>query len=279
MNPSRIGFKFGDGGRINSFETATIPAEIAGVKCQIITEVIKKDIPLLLSKASLKKAGACLDLKNDKALMFGQEIQLQLASSGHYCVDIKSAKDFERKPYLLSSHEVLMINDEMNPSEKKKKLVKLHKQFGHSSFERPKNAGVVNSNTFELLHGVCSSCEICLKYKKPNQKPIVGFPLATRFNETVAMDLHELGHNVWYIHLIDEFTRLNAASIIRSKDTSIIIKNLINHWIRIYGLPEKLCSDNGGEFNNSELQDMAENLNITVKTTPADSLWQKHYSK
>ena len=134
-NPSSIGFRFGDGGRINSFETATIPAEIAGVKCQIITEVIKKDIPLLLSKASLKKAGACLDLKNDKALMFGQEIQLQLTSSGHYCVDIKSAKDFERKPYLLSSHEVLMINDEMNPSEKKKKLVKLHKQFGHSSFE------------------------------------------------------------------------------------------------------------------------------------------------
>ena len=133
-NPSSIGFRFGDGGRIDSFETATIPAEIAGVKCQIITEVIKKDI-LLLSKASLKKAGACLDLKNDKALMFGQEIQLQLTSSGHYCVDIKSAKHFERKPYLLSSHEVLVINDEMNPSEKKKKFVKLHKQFGHSSFE------------------------------------------------------------------------------------------------------------------------------------------------
>ena len=60
-----------------------------------------------------------------------------------------------------------MINDEMNPSEKKKKLVKLQKQFGKSSFERLKNllknAGVVNLNTFELLHEVCSSCEICLK--------------------------------------------------------------------------------------------------------------------
>ena len=72
------------------------------MKCQIITDVIKKDIPLLLSKASLKKAGACLDLKNDdKAVIFGQEIQLQLTSSGHYCADIRSAKDFERKPYLL----------------------------------------------------------------------------------------------------------------------------------------------------------------------------------
>ena len=32
-----------------------------------------------------------------------------------------------------------------------------------------------------------------------------------------------------------------------------------------------MYGDNGGEFNNSELQDMAENLNITLKTTPADS--------
>ena len=122
--------------------------------------------------------------------MFGQEIQLQLTSSGHYCVDIRSAKNFEQKPYLLNSHEVLMINDKMNPSEEKKKLVKLHKQFGHSSFERQKNllknAGVVSSNTLEVLLEVCSSCEICLKYKKPNQKPTIGFPLATRLNETVA---------------------------------------------------------------------------------------------
>ena len=114
-NTSSIGFRFSDAGRINSFETATIPAEIAGVKCQIITAVIKKDIPLLLSKGSLKKAGACLDLKNDKALMFGQEIQLQLTSSGHYCVDIRSVNDFKRKLYLLSSHEILMINNEMSP--------------------------------------------------------------------------------------------------------------------------------------------------------------------
>ena len=129
-----------------------------------------------------------------------------------------------------------------------------------------KNDGVVSSDTFELLLEVCSSCEICLKHKKPNQKPVVGFPLATRFNETVAMDVHELGHSLWCLHLIDEFTRLSAASIIRSKDPSIIVNNLINHWVRIYGLPEKLYNDNGAEFNNSELQDMAENLNITVKT-------------
>ena len=60
------------------------------------------------------------------------------------------------------------------------------------------------------------------------------------------MDLHELGHNLWYLHLIDEFIQLREASVIRSKDPSIIVNNRINHWVRIYGLPEKLYSDNGG---------------------------------
>ena len=35
--------------------------------------------------------------------------------------------------------------------------------------------------------------------------------------------------------------------------------------------PQCLYSDNGGEFNNSEVHDMAENFNIEVKTTPAYS--------
>ena len=102
----------------------------------------------------------CVDIRSAKdserkTYLLNIKIQLQLTSSGHYCVDIRSAKDSERKTYLLNSHEVFMINDEMNPSEKKKKLVKLHKNFGHSSFDRLKNllrnAGVVSSDTFELL--------------------------------------------------------------------------------------------------------------------------------
>ena len=48
-------------------------------------------------------------------------------------------------------------------------------------------------------------------------------------------------------------------------------------------MPEKLYSDNGGEFNNFELQDMADSLNITVKTTQPDSpfsngLLERHYA-
>ncbi len=65
-----------------------IPAIIGQTKCHIETEVVAADIPLLLSKTSLKRSGAVLDLQNDKAIMFKHPVTLELTSSGHYCVNL-----------------------------------------------------------------------------------------------------------------------------------------------------------------------------------------------
>ena len=61
--PSNRAFKFGDGRIVHSTKRVKIPAKIGQTKCHIETEVVPTDIPLLLSKASLKKAGAVLDIK------------------------------------------------------------------------------------------------------------------------------------------------------------------------------------------------------------------------
>ena len=51
---------------------------------------MKSDIPVLLSKSSLKKAGAVLDIRNDKAIMFNEPVCIEF-TSGHYCVSIFDA--------------------------------------------------------------------------------------------------------------------------------------------------------------------------------------------
>ena len=265
-------FKFGDGKVVNSFMRATIPAQIGSTNCKIETEIVKADIPLLLSKSSLKKAGTILDLKNDKATMFDKPVELEFTSSGHYCVNITKSK-----PELSSLDNVLNVTDEMSPTEKRKTLVKLHKQFGHATYNRLakllNKAGTNNTDTLDLLRSVCENCEICITNKRPSPKPVVGLPLATEFNETVAVDLHELDHNVWYLHIIDEFTRFSAGSIVRTKKASEFVKKFLESWISVHGTPKRLYSDNGGEFNNDEVRDMAENFNIEVKTTAAYSPW------
>ena len=93
--------------------------------------------------------------------------------------------------------------------------------------------------------------------------------MASTYIETVAMDLHELEPGVWYLHAIDHFTRCSAGSIITTKKHKEIVKHFIHCWISVHGLPRRLFTDNGGEFNNEEIRDMAENCNIEVKTTAA----------
>lgn len=266
-------FKFGDGNIVYSSKRVQLPATVGTTKCDIDTEVVSADIPLLLSKASLKRAGAILDIQNDKAVMFSEPVELQFTASGHYCIDLTgSATD---KPSA-ESNEVLMT-DTWTEKDKVKELTKLHKQFGHASCNRMKellkNAGVDNKNTFLLLEQVTNSCDICQRHKRANPKPIVGLPQASDYNQTVAVDLHQLEANVWYLHIIDEFTRFSAGCITRTKQTSQFVKNFIKHWISIHGAPQRLFSDNGGEFDSHEVRDMAENFNIQVITTPAYSPW------
>lgn len=44
---------------------------------------------MLLSNASLKRARAVLDTANDKVTMCKQPVNLELTSSGHYCVNMR----------------------------------------------------------------------------------------------------------------------------------------------------------------------------------------------
>ena len=76
-----------------------------------------------------------------------------------------------------------------------------------------------------------------------------------------------------YLHIIDHFSCFSAGSLGTSKKPSVIVKHFIHSWISVHGPPERLFSDDGGEFNNEEIQDMAENFNIEIKATAGHSPW------
>ncbi len=287
-------FKFGDGRVIHSTKKVNIPAMIGQTRCQIETEVVPADIPLLLSKMSLKRAGAVLDIENDKAMMFKQLVRLELTSSGHYCVnlreesnpawiearkenDILTVTESKGESEAQNEDDILTVTENMTTREKHKVLLKLHKQFGHASVEKLQKllvaAGNNDSECIKILEDIVTHCETCIRHSKPTPKPAVALPMASTYNETVAIDLHELEPGVWYLHVIDHYTRFSAGSIIATKKPREIAKHLIHCWISVHGPPSKLLSDNGGEFNNEEMRDMAEKFNIEVKTTAAYSPW------
>ena len=81
-------FKFGGGTCLTSKGEYSIPAVLAERNVIIQTDIVESDIPLLLSRDSMKRASVKLDLENDKSVILGKEVALNLRTAGHYCVPL-----------------------------------------------------------------------------------------------------------------------------------------------------------------------------------------------
>ena len=73
--------------------------------------------------------------------------------------------------------------------------------------------------------------------------------------------------------MIDLFTRYSAAAVINSKHKEVIVDAILKHWVAVFGTPQSIFADNGGEFNNELLRDVAELLDVSVASTAAESPW------
>ena len=108
------------------------------------------------------------------------------------------------------------------------------------------------------------NCDTCRRFKRRPLKPAVGFPLATDFNETVALDLKQFDPNLYILHMIDHLSRYSSACVIKNKRKETIVCGIMEYWVRIFGSPKKFLTDNGGEFVNQDLIDFAEKFNINL---------------
>ena len=159
--------------------------------------------------------------------------------------------------------------------ETKKKALKLHRQFSHAPAYKLKTllktAGFNKDSFYKALDEVCASCEICLRYKKPKPRPVVGLPRGQTFNDNVAMDLKTLQENVHILHMIDSVTRFSVAKIIYNKKKETVAAAICAGWISIFGQPVRFMADNGGEFANSDFTEMCERFNIVPQNSAAES--------
>ena len=103
-----------------------------------------------------------------------------------------------------------------DPSDKTAVATKLHISFAHATVAQMlrllKAAGQPWCSDKELhraVEKVIESCETCLKFKKTPPRPVVGLPLATKFLQSVGMDLKQY-HLKIILHLVDHATRLSA---------------------------------------------------------------------
>ena len=267
-------FKFGDGNKVNSVKQAEIPAVIGNVETMIQTDIVNSDIPLLLSKSSMKRAATELNFKDDTVNILGQNLPLRVTSSGHYTLPLSRNQHIMERVKRDPQVKITLFFD--SNLSKEDVARKLHRQFVHPPPEKLikllKCAQKDDSELIEFIRKVSKECKVCIEFRRPPPRPVVGLPMATTFGECVAMDL-KMFHGTKLLHMIDHATRLSACAIVKSKQPEEIISKIFKVWISVYGCPEKFLTDNGGEFSNEDFRQLCEKVNITVKTTGAESPW------
>ena len=274
-------FKFGKGEPIQSSGKIVIPVQFGKQKVTIESDIVEADIPLLLSKEALKKAGTILDFNNDTALMFGEKQTLIATESGHYAIPLSITKEQDavqqQISLIINTSESIQKNDLIVPF---KIALKLHRQFCHCSAEKlTKLIKASNlwkedetSDIVKEVKNVTENCDICKKYKRSPPTPIVSCSLSSHFNETVAMDLIEI-KGKYVLHLIDMFSRYSAACSRNTKGQEAITDGILKIWITYFGKPAKFLADNGGEFANETYIDMCTTFSIEIMKTSAESPW------
>ena len=94
--------------------------------------------------------------------------------------------------------------------------------------------------------------------------------MAETCNELIAIDVKLIG-DTWVLHAIDYMTLFSSAAVLKDKYTEEIIGKFFTIWIGVFGPPQRILSDNGGEFVSYAFESMCESFNISQHTTAAEA--------
>ena len=258
-------FKFGGGERLKSLKEVTIPAKFGDQPVLLKVDVVESKIPLLISLGTQKRAGTILDTNTDTAIIAGVKMKLERTRSGHYAINL----DGMDADCLVS----LTLDEEENWEAA---LLKLHNQFAHSGRLRKliETAGRWKPGMEKVLEKIQKeyTATVC---RAKCTRPVVAFPRATQFGEILSLDLKIRDKKKDILYLIDCFSRLTLAEMIKDKKAITIAEVVMRRWVGSgYPLPACLHSDNSGEFTGSMMISLAENLNCQVTTSAGRTPYQ-----
>ena len=158
-----------------------LPAVIDQQPVTIESDVVDCDVPLLMSRSSMKRANMHLNFENDTANAFNQDMHLIVTKSGHYAISLTVPRqllhEFER------NGSVNITLSAEHSTSKTAIANKLHLQFTDLPMEKvlhllnsagnPWSEDEELKNEIKLISKDCSACNL---YKKPAPKSIVSLP-------------------------------------------------------------------------------------------------------
>ena len=271
-------FKFGPSEVFKSEENYEIEVTIGELKDTMKISVVDTDIPLLIGLDYQKKWGMVIDVgKNQISLRQSNEtFDIPEGQNNHWTLPIQAETFSSQAKYLVFKVDL----EGMNAVKLRKHIVRIHKNLAHKSDDQLlklfRLAGKDSPEVKKVIKSVVQTCNICNRFKKTPARPRIALPKAYTTNEVVSLDLKEMrDYKKQILYMCDEFSGFMAAEVIKNKEPETIIKALSKRWIREGpGIPSKgLFMDNGGEFKNSKLIEVASKLGLSLNFTAAHSPW------
>jgi len=198
------------------------------------------------------------------------DVVVNESSSGHEpCVRVKPNIDAVRAPnfdlkYVLN--KLSKSNEEVSVNEKLKLLVGIHVRFYHSNVRelaRMLKAGGAHPQTLKLVPRVPKCCGSCKAHALPLSAPRLKASISTFFGANVVTDIFFIRKRM-YVIFVDECTRYKVAARLHSKDAEEWKSILLNQWIRYFGAPKRLTSDQEGAVIAETTAAALERFNISL---------------
>jgi hypothetical protein len=156
-------------------------------------------------------------------------------------------------------------------------LTAVHDQVGHQGVER--TLALARNRCFwpGMIHDIeehCRNCQRCMLAKAGKKlHPTMGSLIAKRPLEVLAMDFTVLEpgtNNVENVLVLtDVFTKFTQAIPCKDQKARTVARCLVRDWFVRFGVPRRLHSDQGRNFESKVIRELCEMYGVTKsRTTP-----------
>ena len=170
-----------------------------------------------------------------------------------------------------------LVDQLVLPSElKSQTLYSAHEEMNHQGIERTTSilrnrfywVGMFKDVQRHIKH--CQPCRLnCLQ--PGHTSP--GHLMANRPLEVLAVDFVKLdvaqGGIEYALVMTDVFTKFSQVVATKSQDATVVAQVLIEHWFRRYGVPERIHTDQGRQFESKLIESLCELYGIKKSRTTA----------
>ena len=145
-----------------------------------------------------------------------------------------------------------------------KGLLSLHGRFWHASLQKMMpllQAAGAASHLIQLLPKALKMCAQCQQFAPPKHRPTFKTTLAKYFNHMVQADSFEaLGDS--YLLLVDELYQFKSGEQLDDQSYDSYAWAAISSWIRFFGPPACITSDQGGALASDDFAAFCDKYNI-----------------